>query len=192
MVDDEKRGAGMARDVHIGKDGINFVVALGHRPLPVRRTDHTPATPCTAKLEARQRSTMDRRAAGTSMSELGHLFARILAHPLTAALPNRLQRDQSRASAAIDPCNITIPGGMEWIRSPSRKPHRRNGCWRCGKKSTTRPLAKASIASQRMRYAISVWPTGTDARQSEITSSSLSIRALPRITMSWSIGTAHC
>src|SRR5215467_13151650 len=34
MVDDEKCGAGMLRDVHIGKDGINSAVALGHRPLP--------------------------------------------------------------------------------------------------------------------------------------------------------------
>src|SRR5262249_41530562 len=36
--------------------------------------------------------------------------------------------------------------------------------------SMTRPLAKASIASQRTPYAISVSPTGMDARRSEITS----------------------
>ena len=53
-------------------------------------------------------------------------------------------------------------------------------------------FGKGSIASQRMPYAISVLPTGMDARRSEKTFGGLSTRALPRITMSWSFGTAPC
>ena len=53
-------------------------------------------------------------------------------------------------------------------------------------------FGKVSIALQRMQFATSVLPIGTDAKRSEITCASLSTRALLRITMSWSIGTAPC
>ena len=41
-----------------------------------------------------------------------------------------------------------------------------DGCWRCGRRSTTRPSARASTASPRTPSATSASPTGTAARRS--------------------------
>jgi hypothetical protein len=70
----------------------------------------------------------------------------------------------SRRSPARNSTATSQSRRIAWTQSPSRKPWRRRGCWRCGKKSTTRPSARVSIASQRMQFAISVLPTRGDPK----------------------------